>query len=148
MDRTAAILTIGSEILSGKVMDDNSPYLCRELRTLGVDVQRLAVVPDEEEVIAQHIQSWIGHYDFLFTCGGVGPTHDDVTIAGIAKGLGKCIVRNATLMDLIQKLYPPPLTAAIWKLTEVPEGADLIMAEGLHYPVITVSIHSDLIYCA
>lgn len=139
MERTAAILTIGSEILSGKVTDDNSPYLCRELRILGVDVQRLAVVPDEEEVIAQHIQSWTGQYDFLFTCGGVGPTHDDVTIAGIAKGLGKRIIRNETLLDLIQKLYPPPLTAAILKLTEVPEGAALITAEGLRYPVVTVS---------
>ncbi|MCI0528230.1 MAG: competence/damage-inducible protein A [Nitrospira sp.] len=139
MDNTAAILIIGNEILSGKVTDENSPYLSRELRGLGVDVKRLAVLPDEIEVIAEQIRVWIGQYHLIFTCGGVGPTHDDVTIAGIARGLGKEVIRDSRLLALIQELYPPPMNEAMLKLCEIPEGADLIMAEGLRYPVVAIS---------
>ncbi len=139
MEKTAAILIIGNEILSGKVTDENSPYLSRELRGLGVDVKRLAVLPDEIEVIAEQIRVWIGHYHLIFTCGGVGPTHDDVTIAGIARGLGKEVIRDSRLLALIQELYPPPMNEAMLKLCETPEGADLIMAEGLRYPVVAIS---------
>ena len=139
MEKTAGILIIGNEILSGKVTDDNSPYLCRELRSLGVDVKRLVVLPDDEEVIAEQVRSWVGQYNLIFTCGGVGPTHDDVTVAGIARGLGKGVIRDASLLALIQDLYPPPLTKAMLKMTEVPEGAELIMAEGLRYPVVAIS---------
>ncbi|HLB02872.1 MAG TPA: molybdopterin-binding protein, partial [Nitrospiria bacterium] len=112
MEKTAGILIIGNEILSGKVKDDNSPYLCRELRSLGVDVKRLVVLPDDEEVIAEQVRSWVGQYSLIFTCGGVGPTHDDVTVAGIARGLGKDVIRDASLLALIQDIHPPPLTEA------------------------------------
>jgi len=139
MEKTAGILIIGSEILSGKVTDENSPYLSRELRSLGVDVKRLVVLPDDEEVIAEQIHAWAGQYHYLFACGGVGPTHDDVTIAGVAKGLGKKVIRDPSLLALVQKLYPPPVTEAMLKLTEIPEGAELIMAEDLRYPVVTLS---------
>ena len=139
MEKTAAILIIGNEILSGKVTDDNSPYLSRELRNLGVDVKRLAVLPDEAAVIAEQIRTWVGQFHLIFTCGGVGPTHDDVTVAGIAKGLGKEIIHDPLLLTLVQKLYPPPVTEAMLKLTEIPEGTELIMAEGLRYPVLAAS---------
>jgi len=139
MEKTAGILIIGNEILSGKVKDDNSPYLCRELRSLGVDVKRLVVLPDDEEVIAEQVRSWVGQYSLIFTCGGVGPTHDDVTVAGIARGLGKGVIRDASLLALIQDIHPPPFTEAMLKMTEVPEGAELIMAEGLRYPVVAIS---------
>ena len=139
MEKTATILIIGNEILSGKVTDENSPYLLGELRSLGVHVKRLVVLPDDEVAIAEQIRTGVSQYHYLFTCGGVGPTHDDVTIAGITKGLGKRVIRNPSLLALVQKLYPPPVTEAMLKLTEVPEGAELIMAEGLRYPVVTIS---------
>ncbi len=139
IEKTAAILIIGNEILSGKVTDENSPYLSRELRSLGVDVKRLAVLPDEVDVIAEQIRVWTRQYHLIFTSGGVGPTHDDVTIAGIAKGLGKEVIRDPLLLTLIQKLYPSPVNEAMQKLSEIPEGAELITAEGLHYPVVAVS---------
>jgi molybdenum cofactor synthesis domain-containing protein len=139
MEKTAGILIIGNEILSGKVTDENSPYLCRELRSLGVNVKRLVVLPDDEEIIAEQIRTWVKQYHYIFTCGGVGPTHDDVTVAGIAKGLGKKVIRDPSLLALAQKLYPPPFTEALLKLTEVPEGAELLIAEGLRYPVVAVS---------
>jgi FAD synthetase len=82
MHRTAALLIIGNEILSGKVQDANSPFLCRELRALGVDVRRISVIPDDLDVIAREIRDLSGRFDLVFTTGGVGPTHDDMTIEG------------------------------------------------------------------
>jgi molybdenum cofactor synthesis domain-containing protein len=139
MEKTAAILIIGNEILSGKVTDENSPYLSRELRGLGVNVKRLVVLPDEVDAIAEQVRVWTAQYHLIFICGGVGPTHDDVTMTGIAKGLRKQIIRNPLLLTLVQKLYPPPVNEAMLKLSEIPEGAELIMVEGLHYPVVAIS---------
>ncbi|MEE8290122.1 MAG: molybdopterin-binding protein, partial [Candidatus Tectomicrobia bacterium] len=87
MVKTAGIVVIGNEILSGKVVDTNSPYLCQELHALGVDVRRIAVVPDDIAVIAEDVAAFSRTYDYVFTTGGVGPTHDDVTIEAAARGL-------------------------------------------------------------
>ncbi|HLB94832.1 MAG TPA: competence/damage-inducible protein A [Nitrospiria bacterium] len=139
MGKTAAILIIGNEILSGKITDENAAYLSRELRSLGVDVQRIAVVPDEESAIAEEVATCSRRYDWLFTTGGVGPTHDDVTIAGIARGLGRKVVRDPQLEAIIKKEYGPSVNEASLKLAEVPEGAELLMADGLHFPIVTIA---------
>jgi molybdenum cofactor synthesis domain-containing protein len=86
---TAGILIIGNEILSGKVVDTNSPYLCRELRSLGVDVERIVTIPDMVDVIAAEVKQMSRAYDFVFTSGGIGPTHDDLTIEGVAAAFGR-----------------------------------------------------------
>src|SRR5574341_1983063 len=91
MAKTAGILIIGSEVLTGKVVDQNSPYLVRELRALGVEVQRITTIPDDVSIIAEEVQEFAKRYDLVFTTGGIGPTHDDVTIAGVAQGLGRLI---------------------------------------------------------
>src|SRR5918996_5338937 len=101
MAKTAGILVIGNEILSGKVVDTNSPYLCQELYTLGVEVRRITVVPDIIEVIASEVAAFSRTFDHVFTTGGVGPTHDDVTIAAVAHGLQR---RGGV---------PPPLVALL-----------------------------------
>ena len=80
MPKTAGIILIGNEILSGKIQDANAAYLCRELRTLGVDVRRISVIPDEVQLIAEEVVTFSREFDVVFTSGGVGPTHDDVTI--------------------------------------------------------------------
>ena len=80
MPKTAGIILVGNEILSGKIADANAAYLCRELRVLGVDVRRIAVIPDEIELIAGEVAAFSRDHDVVFTSGGVGPTHDDVTI--------------------------------------------------------------------
>ena len=82
---TAGIIIIGNEILSGKVEDSNSPYLCKELRFLGVDVKRLVTIPDEINVIGNHVFEYSQDYTWVFTTGGVGPTHDDVTKKAFCK---------------------------------------------------------------
>ncbi|MFB3061740.1 MAG: molybdopterin-binding protein, partial [Candidatus Binatia bacterium] len=78
MSKTAGIIIIGNEILSGKTQDSNSYFLCTELRALGVDVQRVSVIPDEIQLIGEEAVAFSRKCDFVFTTGGVGPTHDDV----------------------------------------------------------------------
>ena len=85
---SAGILIIGNEILSGKVTDANSPYFCRELRALGVDVERIVTIPDEIATIAHEVRAMSDRYDLVLTSGGIGPTHDDLTIEGIAQAFG------------------------------------------------------------
>lgn len=138
MEKTAGILTIGNEVLSGKVADENTPYLCRELRELGVEVRGVVILPDDEAAIAEQVRAWSGRWDFLFVCGGMGPTPDDVTIAGIARGLGRKVLRHPRLLALIRDYYPPPHTEPFFKMAEVPEGAELLFSEGLTYPVVSV----------
>ena len=87
-DTTAALVVVGNEILSGKVADSNSTFLAQQLRGMGVVLQRIVVVPDEVEVIADAVRALAPTVDVLFTSGGVGPTHDDVTIEGVARALG------------------------------------------------------------
>src|SRR5213594_4038836 len=87
MPKTAGIILIGNEILSGKITDANAAYLCRELRALGVDVRRISVIPDEVDLIAREVATLSRDHDVVFTSGGVGPTHDDVTIEGVARAM-------------------------------------------------------------
>src|SRR5260370_30961437 len=97
MAKTAGIILIGNEILSGKVVDANASYLCRELRALGVEVRKISVIPDEVELIAFEVSEHSRAFDVVFTSGGVGPTHDDVTIEGVARALGVPVGRDPRL---------------------------------------------------
>src|SRR5439155_1182115 len=138
MPKTAGILLIGNEILSGKVADANAVYLCRELRRLGVDVRRLVVIPDEVEPIAHEVAAQSRAYDYVFTSGGVGPTHDDVTIDGVARAMGVPVVREPRLVDLLRGFYRESLNEARLKMADVPEGAELVTADALVFPAIVM----------
>lgn len=136
MPKTAAIILIGNEILSGKIEDANAAYLCRELRALGVDVRRISVIPDEVEAIAAEVRAASAGHDVVFTSGGVGPTHDDVTIEGVARAMGVPVVRHPELVAMLRAYYGERLTAAHLKMAEVPEGARLIGADTLRFPTV------------
>jgi len=136
--KTAAIIIIGNEILSGKIQDTNSSYLAAELRELGVDVRRITVIPDDIDIIGEELASSSVKYDFVFTAGGVGPTHDDVTIAGIAKGLGLGTTTNQRLLDIITTRCGGEVNDFAAKMAVLPEGAELIEAEGLGFPLVAV----------
>ena len=136
MHRTAALLIIGNEILSGKVQDANSPFLCRELRALGVDVRRISVIPDDLDVIAREIRDLSGRFDLVFTTGGVGPTHDDMTIEGIARGFDTRVVRHPKLKAVIEGYYQEKVKESDLKMAEIPEGAELIEDSRLWVPVV------------
>lgn len=136
MPKTAGIILVGNEILSGKIVDANASYLCRELRGLGVEVRRIAVIPDEVELIAAEVARFAADYDVVFTSGGVGPTHDDVTIEGVARAAGVRVIRHPALVALLEGYYKDALNEAHLKMAEVPEGAELLVDESLRFPTI------------
>jgi molybdenum cofactor synthesis domain-containing protein len=138
MPKTAGILLIGNEILSGKIADANAAYLCRELRGLGVEVRRISVVPDEVDLIAREVAAQSRDYDVVFTSGGVGPTHDDVTIEGVARAMAVAVVRHPTLTGLLAGWYGDRLNEAHLKMAETPEGAELVGGEPVRFPTILV----------
>jgi molybdenum cofactor synthesis domain-containing protein len=138
MPKTAGIVLIGNEILSGKIADANAAYLCRELRGLGVDVRRISVIPDEVETIAAEVAAFSGEFDVVFTSGGVGPTHDDVTIEGVARAMNVAVVRHPALVALLQAYYRGALGEAHLKMAEIPEGAELVAGESVRFPTIVM----------
>ena len=138
MAKTAGIILIGNEILSGKVMDANASYLCRELRALGVEVRKISVIPDEVALIADEVGQFAADYDVVFTSGGVGPTHDDVTIEGVARALGVPVVREPRLVKLLEGFYKGRINDARLKMAEVPDGAELMADGELVFPAVVV----------
>jgi molybdenum cofactor synthesis domain-containing protein len=136
MPKTAGIILIGNEILSGKIKDENAAYLCRELRALGVDVRRIAVIPDEVALIADEVAAFTEAFDLVFTSGGVGPTHDDVTIEGVARAMAVPVVRHPELVALLERYYRDRITEATLRMAEIPESAELITGGTLRFPTI------------
>jgi molybdenum cofactor synthesis domain-containing protein len=136
MPKTAGIILIGNEILSGKIRDENAAYLCRELRALGVDVRRIAVIPDEVGLIADEVAGFSKAFDLVFTSGGVGPTHDDVTIEGVARAMTVPVVRHPDLVALLERYYRGNVTEAALRMAEIPEGAELVTGGTLRFPTI------------
>ena len=135
---TAGILVIGNEILSGKVVDTNSPYLCRELRALGVDVDRIVTIPDVIETIASEVKAMSQAYDFVFTSGGIGPTHDDLTIEGVAAAFGVHVEHNESIAERIRRGVGKELNESQLKMAQAPAGAILLDSGDLWFPLVIV----------
>ena len=138
-DSTAALVVIGNEILSGKVADTNSTFLAQQLRSLGVALQRMVVIPDDVEVIAKAVRTLAPTVDILFTSGGVGPTHDDVTIEGVARGLDRAVVRHPDIEALLRAHFGERLNAAHLKMAEVVEGTELDTSGNVAFPTFRVA---------
>jgi molybdenum cofactor synthesis domain-containing protein len=135
---TAALLVIGNEILSGKVRDTNSAFLAVELRKLGVDLERILTIADEIDLIADETRAMSETYDFVFTSGGIGPTHDDMTMDGIAQAFGRSIELNQSMVDRMARYSDKPLNDAMKKMAMIPAGADVLDVGGLWFPVVVV----------
>src|SRR5436309_16051633 len=103
MPKTAGIILIGNEILSGKTVDANAAYLCRELRELGVEVRRVVVIPDEVSLSAEAVAAFSKAFDLVFTSGAVAPTHEAVTIEGVARAKGVPVVRRPELAARVER---------------------------------------------
>jgi molybdenum cofactor synthesis domain-containing protein len=125
--KTARIVVIGDEILSGKVVDTNSPWLLGRLRALGVRCEGVTVVPDTLDRIAAAVAEASATADEVFTTGGVGPTHDDRTMEGIAQAFGEGLVQDPTLTDLIENHWPGPATEVRLRMARIPAGASVEM---------------------
>ena len=138
---TAAILIIGEEILSGKVEEENARFLVQELRALGVAVRRIEVLPDVLEEIAAAVKAMSARYDHVFTSGGVGPTHDDVTLPAVAAAFGMSVVRRPELADLIRRGMGPAMHDRDLRMADIPEGARLLGGDPpdpARWPVVAV----------
>ncbi|QFU16949.1 competence/damage-inducible protein A [Microvirga thermotolerans] len=124
---TAALLIIGDEILSGRTKDKNIGYVAEYLTGIGIDLREVRIVPDEEEEIVAAVNALRSRYTYLFTTGGIGPTHDDITADAVAKAFGVGIRHDPRAVAMLQERYPPhELNEARMRMARIPDGADLI----------------------
>lgn len=124
---TAAVIIIGNEILSGRTQDANLAWLATRLGAAGIQVREARVVPDDEAEIVAAVNAVRARYDHVFTTGGIGPTHDDITAACIAKAFGLPFGRNAEAERRLIAYYPPErLNEARLRMADMPQGAELI----------------------
>ena len=133
---TAGIVIIGDEILTGKFADENAAFLIGELRALGVELRRIVVIPDVLDDIAATVRELAARFDHVFTSGGVGPTHDDLTMAGIAQGFATRVVREPVLEERVRAYWGDRLSAPNLRLADVPEGAELVYGKDTVWPVV------------
>jgi molybdenum cofactor synthesis domain-containing protein len=140
MARTAAALVIGNEVLSGKIQDTNSHDLARLLRSVGVELRRIVTVPDEPAVIVAALDSLRTSVDLVFTSGGIGPTHDDVTIDAIARAFERRTVQHPTLEAALRAHYAERCSADHLRMANVVEGTVLHHGEdgAAPWPVMQV----------
>jgi molybdenum cofactor synthesis domain-containing protein len=126
---TAALIIIGNEILTGRTRDANLPYLAGRLDGIGVRLREVRVVPDDEAAIVAAVNELRAAHDYVFTTGGVGPTHDDITAASLAKAFGVPVQRNAGAVALLEAYYAGrdlDLNEARLSMADMPAGAELI----------------------
>ena len=125
---TAAILVIGDEILSGRTKDKNIGYIAEYLTNIGVDLREVRIVADEEEAIVAALNALRERYTYVFTTGGIGPTHDDITANSVAKAFGVPIdVDPRARALLLTRIAEKDLNEARLRMARIPSGADLIL---------------------
>jgi molybdenum cofactor synthesis domain-containing protein len=125
---TAALLVIGDEILSGRTKDKNIGYIAEYLTNIGVDLREVRVVPDIEEEIVAALDAVRARYTYVFTTGGIGPTHDDITADCVAKAFGVKLPVDPRAVALLQERWgtATPLNEARLRMARIPEGGELI----------------------
>lgn len=138
MSSSAGIVIIGNEVLSGKVEEENARYLIRELRDLGVQLQRIVVIRDDVARIAKDVREMSAEVTHVFTSGGVGATHDDVTMRGVAEAFGVPLQRNAALAELIRGHYRERKSDGVLRMADLPDGAELLGVDRSPFPVVKV----------
>jgi molybdenum cofactor synthesis domain-containing protein len=127
MNPTAALIIIGNEILSGRTQDKNIAHIAITLNEIGVELREVRVIPDVESAIITTVNAMRGSFDYIFTTGGIGPTHDDITSASVAKAFGVALLRHPEAERLLRAYIPPErMNEARLRMADVPEGATLI----------------------
>ena len=123
----AALIIIGNEILSGRTQDKNLSYLANWLNEIGIQLSEVRVIRDEEKVIIDTVNYLRAEYDYVFTTGGIGPTHDDITSLSIARAFGVELEVNDKALSILKEYYKDgELTEARMKMTMIPVGAELV----------------------
>jgi molybdenum cofactor synthesis domain-containing protein len=133
---TAAALLIGNELLSGKVREANLYELARTLRTLGIRLERVVMTPDDLDGIAREVRAVSAAADAVFTSGGIGPTHDDVTVAAVAEAFGVEMCLDPDFAALVQDTYGEQCTEAHLRMARVPAGSTLATAPDNPWPIV------------
>ena len=126
---TASVLLIGDEILSGRTRDSNLSYIATHLNKIGIQVREVRVIPDIEEVIVEAVNELRARYDYVFTTGGLGPTHDDITADAIARAFGVGIDYHPDAVKVLDEHYKETggeFTKARMRMARLPEGAVMI----------------------
>ncbi|HEX4303652.1 MAG TPA: molybdopterin-binding protein [Rhizomicrobium sp.] len=124
---TAAILVIGDEILSGRTQDTNTGYIAKFLGALGIDLREARVVPDIQEEIVAALNALRARYTYVFTTGGIGPTHDDITFESVAAAFGVGVYYHPEAMAAMAARYKPgEFNEARKRMALIPEGAELV----------------------
>jgi molybdenum cofactor synthesis domain-containing protein len=136
--RTAAALIIGNEILSGKIQDQNLAALASTLRALGIELGHASIVGDSIDDVVKEARELSSRYDVVFSSGGVGPTHDDVTIDALAAAFGRRVVVDEAVAALIHQAYGEKCSEAHLRMARVPEGARLVSTEDVAWPTVVV----------
>ena len=127
---TAAVLAIGDELLSGRTKDANIGYIAEFLTAMGIDMREARIVSDDEDRIVEALNALRAQYDYVFTTGGIGPTHDDITADAIAKAFGVGIDHHPEAVRLLEERYAQmkrfKLNEARLRMARIPDGAELI----------------------
>lgn len=135
---TAAVLLIGNELLSGKVADQNLAPLAATLRSLGIRLIRALVVGDERAAVAREVRALSDAHDVVFTSGGVGPTHDDITLEAVADGFGVATEIHPHLAALVKAHYGAACTADHLLMARAPMGAELRSSSEVQWPTVVM----------
>jgi molybdenum cofactor synthesis domain-containing protein len=131
----AALVIIGNEVLSGRTQDANVQYIALGLNGVGVRLKEVRVIPDEEATIVRTVNELRAAFDYVFTTGGIGPTHDDITSESIAKAFGVPLLRDPRAVErLLRQIAPENLNEARLRMANIPEGADLVDNPVSHAP--------------
>jgi len=132
---TAAVLLIGDEILSGRTKDANAGWIAERLTEMGIDLKEIRVVPDDEPVIVDALNALRARYTYVFTTGGIGPTHDDITADAVARAFGVGIDYHPEAVAALREIFPGDrLNEARLRMARIPLGADLIVNEASKAP--------------
>ena len=123
---TAALIIIGDEILSGRTQDANLAYLAKWLGVQGIRLKEVRVVVDDMDAIGEAVNALRVKHDYLFTTGGIGPTHDDITVDAIAAALGREVIVHPDARQILADHYGDQLTDARLRMARTPDGASLI----------------------
>jgi len=127
-DVTAAILVIGDELLSGRTKDTNVGHIAETMTSIGVDLREVRFVPDVEEEIVAALNALRSRYTYIFTTGGIGPTHDDITADAVAKAFGVGIDHDPRAVALLKERFTDAdLNEARLRMARIPDGAELIV---------------------
>ncbi len=133
---SAALIVIGNEILSGKFADLNGPWFIERCRLLGIDLGRIVVIADDVEQIAEEVDRCRRRFFWTVTSGGVGPTHDDVTMEGVARALGQPLIRHPALVERLRTKLVERLTEDALRMADVPASAELWWEGELRFPLV------------